>query len=108
MNNEKIKAVFSDEAFVKALSKLNTAAEVQAAMKEKSVELSEEESAAILDLILKVKNGEITREQLRQAEEGELDDEQLETVSGGIAHAIVGIGTAIFLIAALIDWLVDD
>ena len=32
MNSEKIKAVFSEEAFVKALSKLNTAAEVQAAL----------------------------------------------------------------------------
>jgi hypothetical protein len=109
MNIEKIKAAFSEEAFVKALAKLETAAEVQAALKEKGVELSEEESAAILDLILKVKNGEITREQFCKAEDGELDDEQLEKVAGGfVIHIIVGIGSVGIGIANLINWLTGD
>lgn len=109
MNIEKIKAAFSEEAFVKALAKLETAAEVQAALKEKGVELSEEESAAILDLILKVKNGEITREQFCKAEDGELDDEQLEKVAGGfVIHIIVGIGSVGIGIANLISWLTGD
>ena len=44
MNMEKMKEVFSDEAFVKSLFELETAAEVQAALKEKGVELTEEEA----------------------------------------------------------------
>ena len=39
MNIEKMKEVFADEAFVKGLFELETAAEVQAVLKEKGVEL---------------------------------------------------------------------
>lgn len=40
MNMEKMKEIFADEAFVKGLFELETAAEVQAALKEKGVEIS--------------------------------------------------------------------
>ena len=42
----KIKEVFSDEAFVKGLFELESAAEVQAALKEKGIEMTEEEILA--------------------------------------------------------------
>ena len=93
MNIEKMKEVFSDEAFVKSLFELETAAEVQAALKEKGVELSEGEILGIRELFLKVEGGEISAEQLEkwveQAESGELSEELLEQVSGGISTLVV-------------------
>ena len=91
MNTEKIKEVFSDEAFVKNLFALESAAEMQSALKEKGVEMCEEEILAIRELLAKVKNGEITVEQL---ESGELPEELLEQVSGG------GFLTVLAVIAA--------
>ena len=88
MNMEKMKAVFADETFMKQLFELETAAEVQAALKEKDIELTEEEILGIRDLIIKVERGEISAEQLEkwsaQAENGELSEEMLEQVSGGV------------------------
>ena len=54
MNIEKIKEIFADEAFVKGLFELETAAEVQAALKEKGAELTEEEILAICEFFAKV------------------------------------------------------
>ena len=87
MNMERMKEVFADEAFVKGLFELETVAEVQAALKEKGVELTEEEILAVRDWLAKMENGEISAEQLeqwaKQAESDELSDELLEQVSGG-------------------------
>ena len=91
MNTEKMKAVFADEAFVKSLFELDSAAEVQAALQEKGVELTEEEILGIRDLLVKLADGEISAEQM---ENGELPEELLEQVSGGSllgAAIIVGI-----------------
>ena len=75
---EKMKEVFSDEAFVKDLFELETATEVQAALMEKGVEMSEEEILAVRDLLAKMESGEISVEQAeqwsKQAESGELSD----------------------------------
>ena len=93
MNNEKIKELFADEAFVKELLALDTAAEVQAALKEKGVEMTEEEIVAVHDLLAKVESGEVTKEQV---EDGELPEELLELVSGGDAGFIIlGIASLI-------------
>ena len=62
MNLEKIKEIFADEALVKGLFELETAAEVQAALKEKGVEMSEEEILGIRELLIKVESGEISVE----------------------------------------------
>ena len=104
MNVEKIKEVFADEAFVKGLFELESAAEVQAALKEKGVELTEEEILGIRDLLVKMENGEISAEQVEQwaaqAESGELPDELLEQVAGGIVltgSAILAIYIGVFV-----------
>ena len=81
MNKEKLQEVFSDEAFVKSLFELDTAAEVQAALQAKGVELTEEQILGIRDLLGKVADGEISVEQL---ESGELPEELLEQVAGGV------------------------
>ena len=87
MNVEKMKEIFSDEAFVKSLFELETVTEVQAALKEKGIELSEEEILGIREFLIKVESGEITKEQLelwqKQAEDGELSEEALQQVVGG-------------------------
>ena len=99
MNLEKVKAVFADEAFMKQLFELETAAQVQAALKERGVELTEEEILGIRDFIIKVERGEISAEQLEkwaaQGENGELSEEALEQVAGGsitIAGLIALVG----------------
>ena len=101
MNMEKLKEVFSDEAFVKSLFELETAAEVQAALQAKGVELTEEQILGIRDLLGEVEGGKISVEQLEQwaaqMESGELTDEMLEQVSGG--SVAVGVGTIIGLVA---------
>ena len=101
MNMEKIKEVFADEAFVKGLFELESAAEVQAALQEKGVEMSEEEILGIRELLVKVDSGEITVEQLEQwvaqVESGELSEELLEQVSGGVVT--IGIGTIVGIVA---------
>ena len=96
-----MKEVFSDEAFVKGLFELESAAEVQAALKEKGIEFSEEEITSIRDFLLKVEEGDITKEQLEkwtvQLEDGELSEKELEIVAGGIALETVGfvVGCAV-------------
>ena len=80
MNVEKMKEVFSDEAFIKSLFALESAAEMQAALKEKGVEMTEEESLSIFAFFAKVKSGEIAP---KQSEDSELSDEMLEQVAGG-------------------------
>lgn len=99
MNIERLKEVFLDEAFVKSLFELETVAEVQAALREKGVELSEEEILGVRDLLIKVEEGGISAEQLEswaaQAEDGELPEEMLELVSGGLLISSLLIGIAI-------------
>ena len=106
MNIEKMKAVFADEVFVKNLFELETAAEVQAALKEKDVELSEEEILGIRDLLAKMESGEISAEQAeqwsKQAESGELPDEVLEQVAGG---EIIIMAAVTITIGTILKWI---
>ena len=104
MNMDKLKEVFADEAFVEGLLQLESAAEVQEALKEKDIEMTEDDIISLRDIMVKVESGEVSEEQMEswaaQAEEGEIPEEMLELVSGGIvistAAAIAwGIGYAI-------------
>lgn len=91
MNMENMKAAFADEAFVKNLFELETAAEVQTALKEKGVELTEEEALSIREFLAKVKSGEISAEQL---ESGELSEEMLGQVAGGSSLVLADVADA--------------
>ena len=107
MNMEKMKKVFSDEAFVKALFEMETVTEMRQALSSKGIQMSDEEVAGIRDFFDKVKRGEISREQLEkwsvQAENGELSEEMLEQVAGG--WAVVGL--LAFCAAVLLATVVD-
>ena len=102
MNTEKMKEVFSEEAFVKALFEMESVAEMQEALSSKGIQLSEEEVAGIRTLFAKMKSGEISREQLAQwsalAENGELSEEMLEQVAGGSITVIGCIVAAVGLL----------
>ena len=75
MNEERIKEVFSDEAFVKALLEQEEAAQVQAMLAEKEIDLSIEEINKLQELLLKQSSGEVDEE--------ELSEDALEDVAGG-------------------------
>lgn len=79
---EKVKEVFSDKAYVEGLLKLETPEEVQASLKEKGVEFSIQDILKAKDLLAKSENGE-------------LSDEELESVTGGIGLAALAIIAAV-------------
>lgn len=99
MNMEKIKAVFTDEVFIRALFEMETMDQVQTALQEKDVLLTEEEILAVREFYVKVERGEISDEQMKQlaeqADRGEISEEMLEQVTGGSITA--------FMIASIIS-----
>jgi hypothetical protein len=62
--------IFSDKELVAKLAGGEFNAEAQAALKEKGIELSEEEIASIQEILMKVKTGKITKEQLEAGHGG--------------------------------------
>ncbi len=87
MNEELLKEVFSDEAYVKTLLELDTAEEVQASLKEKGVELSVEDITEAKNVLIQKANGE-------------LSDEDLDGVAGGSLTLAAGFAIAIIISAA--------
>ena len=71
MNEELLKEVLSDEAFAKSLIEMETPEDVQTALKEKGVDLSIEDIKAIQNLLV-------------NQEDGELSEDDLENVAGGV------------------------
>jgi len=80
MDENRIKEVFSDEAFVKGLVELETPEEVQTALKEKGVELTVGEIMQLRDGLIKAAE--------KAGEGGELSLDQLDDVAGGIAPVV--------------------
>ena len=77
MNEQRIKEIFSDEMFVKNLLSMETAEDVQAALKEKGLELSVQDIHKIRDTLMSVSSID------------ELSEADLEEVAGGIAISTV-------------------
>ena len=87
MNEKHIKEVFSNEAFVKELLTLETPAQVQVALKEKDIDMTENEIIGIRDELAKL---------VEKAQSGEeLSLEQLDDVAGGAIVAIVALTVAV-------------
>ena len=98
MNEERIKEIFSDEAFVKELLSLDAAADIQALLKTKGIELD-------LDQIEKAK--EIVAKKLAIIAAGEeLDDDDLDEVSGGFAITTLGVVSAIISVVGFASSMV--
>ncbi|MDR3332261.1 MAG: hypothetical protein LBT08_06500 [Synergistaceae bacterium] len=80
MDKAKAKEIFSDEAFVTSLLKLETAEEAQKALKARGLEVSLEEVKAIGDVLEKAaENG------------GKLSEDELENVAGGFHSGREGL-----------------
>ena len=76
MNEELIKEVFSDEAYVKSLFESESWEAAQASLKERGIDLSIEELKQLVDLMQKKTNDE-------------LSEDELENVSGGITFSVM-------------------
>ena len=93
MNEDRVKEVFSDEEFVKEFFGKETPEEAQAMLAEKDIEVSVEELVKLRDLLIK---------KAQQAEGSEeLNDDELEDVSGGI----IGFAIAMLVGGALLGGL---
>ena len=93
MNEERIKEIFSDEAFVKELLSLDAAEDIQALLNTKGIELD-------LDQIEKAK--EIVAKKLAIIAAGEeLGDDDLDDVSGGFAVTALGVASAIITVVGI-------
>ena len=91
MNEERIKEVFSDEAFVKELLSRETPEEAQELLAEKDIDVSIEELVKLKDIIVA---------KLQAAESGEsaeLTEEELEDVAGGVIPTLVFFGFFAFV-----------
>ncbi len=88
MDESRVKEVFSDEEFVKGLMALEEPAEVQAALKEKGIEMTEDEVVQLRDVIVKLAE--------QAGENGELSLEQIDEAAGGIALGTVVLGGLVF------------
>ena len=94
MNDQHIKEVFSNEAFVKELLELETPEEVQAALKEKDIDMTEGEIIALRNEIIKL------AEKVQSGEE--LSLEQMDEVAGGGILAIgMGVLGAVVISSAV-------
>lgn len=88
MDEALLKEVLSDTEFAKSLIELETPQQVQAALKEKGVDLSIADITAIQNV-------------LAQQEEGELSEDDLENVAGGSLTIMAAIGIAGIISAAI-------
>ena len=87
MNEERMKEIFVDEAFVKELFGKETAEEAQALLAEKDIDVSVEELVKLKDIIVA---------KLQAAENGEsveLTEEEMKDVTGGLGAlwAVMGV-----------------
>lgn len=92
MDKTKIEEIFSDKEFVKELVAMKDNAAVQAALKEKGLDLTDEQIAAIRESMAK-KASELSAEQLEQISGG-VSAEQLEQIEsyGSIAASALDVG----------------
>ena len=75
MDEKELHEIFSDEAFVRSLFELSSVNEVQAALREKGLELSLKELEAV--------------KQRLNAQNGEMAEEELANVAGGATGFIL-------------------
>ena len=80
---QKFQEVLSDEAFAKELLQMEDAGDVQKALEEKGIELSQDEIRRIKERAIKIQSGEDSKEQPEPMADGELSEDELMDVAGG-------------------------
>ena len=91
MNEERIKEVFSDEAFVKELLSKETPEEVQAMLEDKDIEVSIAEIVKLREMIIKKAENPDA--------DVELGDDDLEEVSGGVVLDVIFVVAVVAVMA---------
>lgn len=81
--NEKLKELFLSESFKKEAESLKTAEELQELFHKNGLEMTIEE---VVDLCGKIAH------QMEAGNDGEISEEALDDVTGGVAWALVGLG----------------
>ena len=81
---KKIQEVFSDEAFKNKLLLMEDEGDVQKALEEKGIEFSLDEIRRIKERAIKVQSGEASQEQAEPLADGELSEDELMDVAGGL------------------------
>ena len=98
MNEERIKEVFSDEEFVKELFSKETPEEAKALLEEKGIDFSVEDLIKLREIII------AKMEQQSSSEEGELGEDELKDVSGGMLTFIMPLVIGIVVNAAFVGY----
>lgn len=93
MELSRIKEVCSDQEYLKELFNLSTPEEVQASLKEKGIDMTIDEINQTADFLNRANNGELTENEQKAVEmlsksNGELSEEDLESVTGGATLAV--------------------
>lgn len=91
MDQKQIERIFSDEAFVASLLNMDTAEEVQAALKRKGITFSIEEIYQIRNGLMACANGELSEAELDEVAGGIL----ISTIIGIIFGVITGVSTGV-------------
>jgi len=81
---KKIQEVFSDEAFKNKLLLMEDEGDVQKALEEKGIEFSLDEIRRIKERAIKAQSGEASQEQAEPLADGELSEDELMDVAGGL------------------------
>ena len=85
---EQMKQALSDKGFAESLIAMETPEEVQTALQEKGIGLSLEDISTI-------------RQLLENGTEGELSEDELETVAGGSLTVLAALGIASLIMACV-------
>lgn len=90
MDINKLKDVLSDKTFVEQLLSMEDEEQVQVALKEKGIDITLQQIDEIKDYIDRYQNNQLSEQEKNLLEaaqkniNGQLSDEELESVSGGI------------------------
>lgn len=89
IRTEKLQAALQDKKYAEELLALETVEQIQAKLEEKGIEMTREEVQALVDEVVARMN----------TNDGELSEDDLGAVSGGLHPAIVGMAIIIGCIA---------
>ncbi len=110
-DEKKIEELFKDQEFAKKVLLKETPENACELLKEKGVDVSVEEMGQVRGFIEKVKNGEISEEQLKRMQDGELELEDMKQVAGGFAPLIpvfIGLAAVLFSVSAVAVSNIND
>lgn len=95
MDKQKLQEIFSDKAYVESIAKMS-AEDAAKSLCEKGVDVTADDLMKVRDYIMAHKE---------QLQNGELDEESLASVAGGMPEAVAAIvDVSLFLVLVCIPW----